>query len=67
MMTPVIVTVVVLFTAAYIMVAAAVIYHLKKYALPEDETPRFVTRAFLIVSALLWIAGIALSAQIAFL
>lgn len=48
----------IIFTALYILAAAAVIYHLKEYALPGYRAPKIVTAVFLALSGILWLSGL---------
>lgn len=48
----------IIFTALYGLFAAAILYHLKQYTLPDHPAPRIVTSAFLFLSVLFWLFSV---------
>lgn len=50
----------IIFTAFYILLSIAVVYHLKQYTLPGHRAPRMATAVFFSLAGVLWIAALIL-------
>lgn len=54
----------IVFTALYILLSIALIYHLKEYSLSGSRAPKIVTAIFLSLSVILWLIAVFLLFQI---
>jgi len=47
-----------LFSVIYLIIAASIIYHLRAFSPPGRAAPYIISTVFIIVSCLLWLAGL---------